>query len=89
MDQFQTLSLLQMALNTNAIFTVATFFILWVAFRFAGKMREGDSTMLGRVLTTVFGLMIIWTGLLVGASRSLSFNAAASSLKQSKHRDRH
>jgi len=84
MDQFQTLSLLQMALNTNAIFTVATFFILWVAFRFAGKMREGESTMLGRVLTTVFGLMIIWTGLLVGASRSLSFNAAASSLKAIK-----
>jgi len=84
MDQFQTLSLLQMALNTNAIFTVATFFILWVAFRFAGKMREGDSTMLGRVLTTVFGLMIIWTGLLVGASRSLSFNAAASGLKAIK-----
>jgi hypothetical protein len=40
--------------------------------------------MLGRVLTTVFGLMIIWTGLLVGASRSLSFNAAASSLKAIK-----
>jgi len=84
MDQFQTLSLLQMALNTNAIFTVATFFILWVAFRFAGKMREGESTMLGRVLITVFGLMIVWTGLLVGASRSLSFNAAASGLKAIK-----
>jgi len=84
MDQFQTLSLLQMALNTNAIFTVATFFILWVAFRFAGKLREGESTMLGRVLITVFGLMIVWTGLLVGASRSLSFNAAASGLKAIK-----
>ena len=48
-----------MALNTNAIFTVATFFILWVAFRFAGKLREGESTMLGRVLITVFGLMIV------------------------------
>jgi hypothetical protein len=84
MDQFQTLSYLQMALNTNAIFTVATFFILWVAFRFAGKMREGESTMLGRVLTTVFGLMIIWTGLLVGASRNLSFNSAANGLKAIK-----
>ena len=84
MDQFQTLSYLQMALNTNAIFTVATFFILWVAFRFASKMREGESTMLGRVLTTVFGLMIIWTGLLVGASRNLSFNSAANGLKAIK-----
>jgi len=84
MDQFQTLSLLQMALNTNAIFTVATFFILWVAFRFAGKMREGESTMLGRVLITVFGLMIVWTGLLVGASRNLSFNAAASGLESNQ-----
>jgi hypothetical protein len=40
--------------------------------------------MLGRVLITVFGLMIVWTGLLVGASRSLSFNAAASGLKAIK-----
>lgn len=84
MDQFQTLSYLQMALNTNAIFTVATFFILWVAFRFASKMREGESTMLGKVLTTVFGLMIIQSGLLVGASRNLSFNSAANGLKAIK-----
>jgi hypothetical protein len=84
MDQFQTLSLLQMSLNTNAIFTVATFFILWVAFRFASKMREGESTMLGKVLTTVFGLMIIQSGLLVGASRNLSFNSAANGLKAIK-----
>ena len=47
-------------------------------------MREGESTMLGRVLTTVFGLMIIWTGLLVGASRNLSFNSAANGLKAIK-----
>jgi len=73
-----------MALNTNAIFTVATFFILWVAFRFASKMREGESTMVGKVLTTVFGLMIIWSGLLVGASRNLSFISAANGLKAIK-----
>ena len=84
MDQFQTLSYLQMALNTNAIFTVATFFIFWVAFRFASKMREGESTMVGKVLTTVFGLMIIWSGLLVGASRNLSFISAANGLKAIK-----
>jgi len=84
MDQFQTLSYLQMALNTNAIFTVATFFILWVAFRFASKMREGESTMEGKVLTTVFGLMSIWSGLLVGASRNLSFISAANGLKAIK-----
>ena len=73
-----------MALNTNAIFTVATFFILWVAFRFASKMREGESTMEGKVLTTVFGLMSIWSGLLVGASRNLSFISAANGLKAIK-----
>ena len=84
MDQFQTLSLLQMALNTNAIFTVATFFILWVAFRFAGKMREGESTMLGRVLTSLFGLMIIWNGLILFSSRNFSISSAASGLKSIK-----
>jgi hypothetical protein len=47
-------------------------------------MREGESTMVGKVLTTVFGLMIIWSGLLVGASRNLSFNSAANGLKAIK-----
>jgi len=84
MDQFQTLSYLQMALNTNAIYTVATFFILWVAFRFAGKMREGEATMLGKVLTSMFGLMIIWNGLLLFASRNFSLSSAASGLKTIK-----
>jgi hypothetical protein len=40
--------------------------------------------MLGRVLITVFGLMIIWSGLIVGASRNFSFNSAASALKAIK-----
>ena len=84
MDQFQTLSYLQMALNTNAIYTAATFFILWVAFRFAGKMREGESTMLGRVLTSLFGLMIIWNGLILFSSRNFSISSAASGLKSIK-----
>ena len=48
MDQFQTLSYLQMALNTNAIYTVATFFILWVAFRFAGKCAKVSQRCLGK-----------------------------------------
>ena len=84
MDQFQTLSYLQMALKTNAIYTVATFFILWVAFRFAGKMREGKSTMLGKVLTSMFGLMIIWNGLILFASRNFSISSAANGLKTIK-----
>jgi hypothetical protein len=84
MDQFQTLSYLQMALNTNAIYTVATFFILWVAFRFAGKMRAGESSMLGKVLTSIFGLMIIWNGLILFASRNFSLSSAANGLKTIK-----
>ena len=73
-----------MALNTNAIYTVATFFILWVAFRFAGKMREGESTVLGKVLTSMFGLMIIWNGLILFASRNFSISSAANGLKTIK-----
>lgn len=40
--------------------------------------------MLGRVLTTLFGLMIIWSGLLLAATRNLSFSSAASGLKALK-----
>jgi len=84
MDQFQTLSILQMALNTNAIFTAATFFILWVAFRVAGKLREGEPNLLGKVLTTLFGLMIIYSGLTLFASRYASFGSATAGLKSIK-----
>ena len=84
MDQFQTLSYLQMALNTNAIYTAATFFILWVAFRIAGKLREGEPNMLGKVLTTIFGLMIIFNGLMLFASRGLNFSSATAGLKSIK-----
>ena len=40
--------------------------------------------MLGKVLTSMFGLMIIWNGLLLFASRNFSLSSAASGLKTIK-----
>ena len=84
MDQYQTLTYLQAALITNAVYAFSTFFLLWVAFRFAGRLREGGGTLFAKALTTIFGLMIIWQGMLLFAARSLSFSAAAKSLRAIK-----
>lgn len=84
MDQYQTLSYMQLALNTNAVYTLATFFILWVAFRFAGRLREGESNVVGKVLTSIFGLMIIWNGLVLFGNRNYSISTASASLKAIK-----
>ena len=84
MDQYQTLSYMQLALNTNAVYTVGTLFILWVAFRFAGRLREGDSNVVGKVLTSIFGLMIIWNGLVLFGNRNYSISTATASLKSIK-----
>jgi len=84
MDQYQTLSYMQLALNTNAVYTVGTLFILWVAFRFAGRLREGESNVVGKVLTSIFGLMIIWNGLVLFGNRNYSISTATASLKSIK-----
>ena len=84
MDQSQTLNYLQTALNTNAIYTMSCFFILWVAFRFAGRLREGESSVFAKVLATLFGLMIIWQGMILFASRVFSLATAAKSLRTLK-----
>ena len=56
MDQYQTLSLLNLAMIQNGIFSLGVFFILWVALRMAVQVRGESSTVLAKVLTTLFGL---------------------------------
>jgi hypothetical protein len=80
MDQFQTLSLLNLSMIQNGIFTVATFFILWVAFRMASQVRGDQGTLLAKILTTAFGLFVIALGLQVFANRNYSLASAAKAL---------
>ena len=80
MDQFQTLSLLNLAMIQNGIFSVGIFFILWVALRMAVQVRGDQGTLLAKVLTTLFGLMIVVTGLQIFANRTYSIATSAKSL---------
>ena len=80
MDQFQTLSLLNLAMIQNGIFSVGIFFILWVALRMAVQVRGDQGTLLAKVLTTLFGMMIVVTGLQVFANRTYSIATSAKSL---------
>lgn len=84
MDQYQTLTYLQNSLNTNAIYAFSTFFLLWVAFRFAGRLRDGDASMAGKIACTLFGLLVIWQGLILFASRLYSLATAAKGLRSLK-----
>jgi hypothetical protein len=85
MDQFQTLSLLNLSMIQNGIFTVATFFILWVAFRMASQVRGDQGTLLAKILTTAFGLFVISLGLQVFANRNYSLASAAKALTALKN----
>ena len=80
MDQFQTMSLLNLSMIQNGIFTVATFFVLWVAFRMAAQVRGDQGTLLAKVLTSAFGLFVIALGLQVFANRNYALATGAKAL---------
>ena len=80
MDQFQTLSILNLLMIKNNIFTVGVFFILWVAFRMASQVRGEQGTLVAKVLTTLFGLLVILFGLQVFANRTYALATSAKSL---------
>lgn len=80
MDQFQTLSLLNLSMIQNGVFTVATFFILSVAFRMASQVRGDQGTLLAKILTTAFGLFVVSLGLQVFANRNYALASAAKAL---------
>ena len=84
MDQYQTLTLLQLAMIQNALFSMGVFFLLWVAFRFAVRINGTQGTMLAKVLVSGFGLLVIWQGMLVFATRIFSLNSATKSLQSIK-----
>ena len=66
--------------SQNGIFSVGIFFILWVALRMAVQVRGDQGTLLAKVLTTLFGLMIVVTGLQIFANRTYSIATSAKSL---------
>lgn len=84
MDQYQTLTLMQMAMIQNAVFSMGVFFLLWVAFRFAARVQGAQGTLVAKVLVTGFGLLVIWQGLVVFASRMFALHSATKSLQSIK-----
>jgi len=84
MDQYQTISLLHIALIQNALYTIGIFFMLWVTFRLASHVRGDQGTVLSKVLVTLFGLLVIWQGLIVFANRMFSIGVATKSLNAIK-----
>ncbi len=84
MDQFQVLNYLQASLNTNATYTFSCFFLLWVSFRLASRVREFGGTAFAKISCTLFGLLVVWTGLTLFASRTYILATTAKGLRDLK-----
>ena len=64
----------------SGIFTGGSSFILWVAFRIAGQVRDDQGSLLAKVLTSALGLFDVALGLQVFANRNYSLATAVKAL---------
>ena len=71
MSEFEVWSVLTSFMISNAIYTAATFFMVWVAFRAANQVAR-DGNLLMKVLVTLFAFGIIFNGLTVSGNLMLN-----------------
>ena len=69
-------NLFWLANMSNAVYFAGLAFLVWVSFRAANMVGETDNT-IGKVLVTVFCLVILFNMNLNGASAEWVFNSAA------------
>ena len=83
MKEVEIFQSLNLALISNAIYTLAIYFLLWVSLRTARLAREGEerSGILPKILVSLFGLGVIYKGLLLGAFLRLNLSSSAKNLE--------
>ncbi len=83
MDQesFQIMQLFYTSMISRAIFTVGIFFMAWVALRVAKSVNENPN-LLGQVLSSVFGLVVCWFGLVQQSFTNWSIQSSTYQLCQ-------
>ena len=80
MSEFEVWSVLTSFMISNAIYTAAIFFMVWVAFRAANQIA-GESSLLATVFVTLFFAGIVFNGLTVSGNLMLNLESTALSLQ--------
>jgi len=84
MNEHQIFQSLNIALISNAIYTCGVFFLIWVSFRAARSARDENATVIPKVLVSLFGLGVVFNGLLLGGFLRLNMASAAGQLQAMK-----
>ena len=81
MSEFEVWSVLTGFLISNAIYTAAVFFMVWVAFRAANQTAAEGGSLVAKILVTLFAVGIIFNGLTVGGNLMFNLESTALSLQ--------
>jgi hypothetical protein len=81
MNEFEVWSVLTSFMISNAIYTAAVFFMVWVAFRAANQVAAENANTLTKILVSLFALGIIFNGLTVSGNLMLNLESTALSLQ--------
>ena len=81
MSEFEVWSVLTSFLISNAIYTAAVFFMVWVAFRAANQVAAEGGNLVVKILVTLFSVGIIFNGLVTSGNLMLNLESAALSLQ--------
>jgi hypothetical protein len=84
MNEHQIFQSLNIALISNAIYTCGVFFLIWVSFRAARSARDENASVIAKVLVSMFGLGVVFNGLLLGGFLRLNMASAAGQLQAMK-----
>lgn len=84
MNEHQIFQSLNIALISNAIYTCGVFFLIWVSFRAARSARDENASVIAKVLVSLFGLGVVFNGLLLGGFLRLNMASAAGQLQAMK-----
>ena len=89
MSEFEVWSVLTGFLISNAIYTAAVFFMVWVAFRAANQTAAEGGSLVAKILVTLFAVGIIFNGLTVGGNLMFNLESKALSLQMVGTEDPH
>ena len=81
MSEFEVWSVLTGFLISNAIYTAAMFFMVWVAFRAANQTAAEGGSLVAKILVTLFAIGIVFNGLATGGNLMFNLESAALSLQ--------
>ena len=81
MSEFEIWSILTSFMISNAIYTAAVFFMVWVAFRAANQVAAERGNLVVKILVTLFAIGIIFNGLFASGNLMLNLESAALSLQ--------